>query len=203
VGRYGTGFIYIGILISMALIVLWVRHLEKQISFSPPTSQDGSSTTASGDFRKIKETAEQALCYLLAYFFVFIPVQVTFMFPKFPESTPGNRRLYFAFAFVSKLVLPMSGVFNCFIFLRKRYKFLVRDGECLGFVSHFFSSLDSSVNEVNGQTSTAVVIDASVCLAESPQPNDEIVSGECEQTGAVEPEDLVDNHNDESDTARG
>ncbi|CAB9523450.1 expressed unknown protein [Seminavis robusta] len=127
-GTTGWLLCAVGITISMILLYLRVRHLDQRMQ-----RYAGSSSDA---FRRSRETGIQACLYILAYYMISFPGFLQRLFlGSFPDTTPHNRRLYFGFCFVTKFVAPMGGIFNCYIFLRKRLGRLMSDGECLSFVS--------------------------------------------------------------------
>ena len=80
-----------------------------------------SSSSPSSGLQQTKQTSIQALCYICAFFAVWLPVIVLMLLgSNSPTPTVSNRKLYFAVAFLTKFFMPLQGFFNAIIFLRNR-----------------------------------------------------------------------------------
>ena len=100
------------ILVCMGCIVSQVRKTDEYLQ----QHTVGENSLPS----KNKEIAKEALLYITAFFVVFFPLIPFFWADEKPESTSGNRRYFFAFAFLAKLLTPLQGLFNAIIYLRGR-----------------------------------------------------------------------------------
>lgn len=119
--------IWVLIIICMVFLFTKVRNTEKRLQ-----RYAGGRNVR---LKRTKETGIQALLYILAFFFVFFPIVVMMTLKRSGvETTRENRGVYFTFALLSKLVSPLQGFFNAFIYLRKRFRTLTEDGGRLEFL---------------------------------------------------------------------
>jgi hypothetical protein len=118
VGSAGiTGLI---ILVSMFFIFWKVRQTEIQLN---KYAAEGADVK----MQRTKETGIRALYYIGAFFICFWPLVAIQITPL--EETEENRTIYFVLSVLSKLLNPLQGFFNAWIFMRcKHHRRLVDEG---------------------------------------------------------------------------
>eukprot|EP00977_Amphora_coffeiformis_P005659 scaffold1189_cov194-Amphora_coffeaeformis.AAC.16 len=121
------------ILVCMVLIFCKVRRVEERIqryagssSMASSSSNSRRSRNENRRFKRTRETANEGLLYIGAFFLTFVPMAGT-------QSTSNSVAL-FVFAFLCKTLTTMQGFFNAFIFFRKRYEAMSEKGEPLHFI---------------------------------------------------------------------
>ena len=73
--------------------------------------------------RRVRETATQAFLYIAAFFLTYIFFGIGTLFGP-STTTKENRSFYFPVVVLTKIFLPLQGFWNCFIYIRPRYKAL-------------------------------------------------------------------------------
>jgi len=107
---------------SMIMIVLKVRHTEKQLR------QYGHGQN--GNLQRTKETAWQGLLYIFAFLIVYFPIVLLYFFGNRNTDDSKHKRVIFGASLMTKLLTPLQGFFNAYIYFNKRFWMLTREGEC-------------------------------------------------------------------------
>mmetsp|Transcript_32178 Transcript_32178/g.67074 ORF Transcript_32178/g.67074 Transcript_32178/m.67074 type:complete len:487 (-) Transcript_32178:548-2008(-) len=116
------------VVICMVAIVLTVRETEIRL-------QQYNTTGTSTSLRRTRETAVQALLYILALSVTFAPVSIMGVLSREREEHPNQHQAWkFFFALLTKLCSPLIGFFNSYIYFRKKFSSLTKDGNSLSFL---------------------------------------------------------------------
>lgn len=106
--------VWIGIIVCMTLIVLRVCRTERRIR----NYAGGRNST----LQRTKETGIQAILYIFIFLAVFGPVAVLLAMQSDRSVSTSRRSVILTFAILTKLISPMQGFFNAFVYLRKRIR---------------------------------------------------------------------------------
>ena len=118
---------------------IWRQDTSQEVENSERI-ENGPTDTASNDsstkikLRLTKTIGLRGLFYTGAYFLCYICYGLTYVLPMRVPATPDYRHVWFPIAFGAKLLTPLKGFFNVFIFLAPRYQELTQEGESLAFV---------------------------------------------------------------------
>lgn len=111
---------FVVVFVSSILTFLKVRRIElrgARWSFAGDTRRSRSSQ------RRVRETATQACLYISAFFVTYIFFGIGTLFGPSPANE-SRRNFYLPVAILTKITLPLQGMWNCFIYIRPRYNAL-------------------------------------------------------------------------------
>jgi hypothetical protein len=132
-GTYVYVFSFFVTVISMVTVVFKVRQTEKKIQ------RYAGSIRSTEQYKRTKETGVQALLYILGFFLALLPLALT--------QIKGNATYNFVCVLLFRTVSILQGVFNAYIFLRKKFEGLSKDGQPLHFMRRLLC-LDQRIFEV-------------------------------------------------------
>ena len=118
-------FFWIVIIICMGSILLRVIKMERKL---------GKYAIGQNSFKRSKETAYRALCYIGAFFVTFFPITVCLALTRDAQFALDHRGLIFFFALLSKITAPMIGLFNALIYFRKRFAKCMKPRQSLAWI---------------------------------------------------------------------
>lgn len=101
--------------VSLVLVYLKVRSTTLRLR-----NYEGGASRAS--LKRTQETGRVALMYIVAYFVCFLPINL--LNGVHVDWTQDSRVVPFTLALLTKSLTSLQGVFNCYIFMRARYRSL-------------------------------------------------------------------------------
>ena len=108
-----------------------------------------STLSATKTMRLTKTIGQRGLLYTGSYFLCYIFYALAYVLPMRIPATSEYRHTWFAIAFCAKLLTPLKGFCNVFIFLAPRYQELSQPGQSLAFVKRASQNLMSRHRSLN------------------------------------------------------